>query len=189
METRDLSPGDKQGIVQGLWTSVNNGGAALVRVPKIIRTLLETEAWRDREVDGRPYHNDSFLQFITTKPLQGCGWPVEKVRALLKDEPEVDAMFRDAITAAKGTNQYTKQDSDNITIHPERGTSRAYVLSRLKRERPDLFARVVAGEMSANAAAIKAGFRKQQSPLDVLRATWRKASQKERDTFRQEIDQ
>jgi hypothetical protein len=34
----------------------------------------------------------------------------------------------------------------------ERGTSKSYTVSRLKRDRPDLFERVVAGELSANKA-------------------------------------
>lgn len=36
------------------------------------------------------------------------------------------------------------------------GTSRAYTLSRLQKERPDLFARVAAGELSAHRAAVEA---------------------------------
>jgi len=48
---------------------------------------------------------------------------------------------------------------DNV-ISSEQGNSRAYTLTRLKREAPELFKRVVDGELSANAAAIEAGFRK-----------------------------
>jgi hypothetical protein len=46
------------------------------------------------------------------------------------------------------------------TFSPEkRGTTAEYTLARLQRDRPDLTARVAAGEMSAHAAAIEAGFR------------------------------
>jgi hypothetical protein len=48
------------------------------------------------------------------------------------------------------------EQGDNITL-PERGTSAAYTLARLRRENPKLAARVEAGEISANAAAIQAG--------------------------------
>jgi hypothetical protein len=55
-------------------------------------------------------------------------------------------MFRKETTGAKHLH---KTDGDNITINgSERGTSKAYTLERLKDERPDLFARVVAGERS-----------------------------------------
>jgi hypothetical protein len=47
---------------------------------------------------------------------------------------------------------------DNIKFNG--GTSKNYILARLHRDRPDLAARVKAKEMSANAAAIEAGFRR-----------------------------
>jgi hypothetical protein len=56
--------------------------------------------------------------------------------------------------ATVGKKHVHKADGDNITMKPERGTSRAYTLDRLERERPDLFAKVKAGVLSANAAAI-----------------------------------
>jgi hypothetical protein len=58
-------------------------------------------------------------------------------------------MWREATTAPVGTNQHT----DNIsTLHDRHGTSRSYTVDRLYRERPELYAKVVAGELSANAA-------------------------------------
>jgi hypothetical protein len=54
-----------------------------------------------------------------------------------------------------------KNEGDNITfVSPKRGTGRTYTLRRLKRDRPDLAAKVTAGEISANAAALEAGIRK-----------------------------
>ena len=51
--------------------------------------------------------------------------------------------------------------TDNISNGlVDHGTSKAYTVSRLKRDRPDLFEKVVAGELSANKAAIEAGFRR-----------------------------
>ena len=43
---------------------------------------------------------------------------------------------------------------------PERGTSLSYTLRRLKQDHPELYQRVVAGELSANAAAREAGIRR-----------------------------
>jgi hypothetical protein len=72
-------------------------------------------------------------------------------------------------------------------VKPSKGNSRSYTVSRLQREAPELFAQVVAGTLSANAAAIQAGFRKKPTPLELLRAIWAKASNAERETFIQEI--
>jgi hypothetical protein len=66
-----------------------------------------------------------------------------------------------------GTNQYRKVDTDDIIIADQNmihkrpsGTSRAATLSRLKKDAPELFDRVLNKELSANAAALEAGFRK-----------------------------
>jgi len=71
-----------------------------------------------------------------------------------------------------GNNQYKRvDDSDNYQNHPAEegkrqkslgelaGTSAAYTLARLKRDEPSLYERVKRGELSANAAAIEAGWR------------------------------
>ena len=47
------------------------------------------------------------------------------------------------------------------------GNSARYTLARLKRDRPDLAERVVAGTLSAHAAAIEAGFRKRTATLPI----------------------
>jgi hypothetical protein len=74
-------------------------------------------------------------------PLAGCGWPPEKVEALIKDDPKVLALWREATTAAK----HRHDDTDNVRIKPKHGNQRAYTLVRLKRERPDIAARLAAG--------------------------------------------
>ncbi len=86
--------------------------------------------------------------------MAGCRWPLDKVEALVKDDAEVLAMWRDAVTPPDGVHH----GHDNIITR--QGTSRSCTLSRSKRDHPEIFARVVAGELSANAAAIEAGFRK-----------------------------
>jgi len=63
------------------------------------------------------------------------------------------------------------------------GRGRSYTLARLRRDRPELAERVEAGELSANAAAVEAGFRRRPTPLDTLRRTWAKASEEERAEF------
>lgn len=64
-----------------------------------------------------------------------------------------------------------RKQADNISL-TEYGTAAAYTIRRLKRDRPDLAERVIEGELSANAAAIEAGFRRRTIavPLDVSRA-------------------
>lgn len=51
-------------------------------------------------------------------------------------------------------------DENVTTLKPNEKNTKAHILARLDRDRPDLAARVRAGTMTANAAAIEAGFRK-----------------------------
>jgi hypothetical protein len=57
------------------------------------------------------------------------------------------------------------------------GTSKAYTVSRLKRDRPDLFEKVVAGELSANKAAIEAGFRRKPTTIEQIKTLWQQVEQ------------
>jgi hypothetical protein len=161
---RNFGLKERQNVVQTFWTTVNEGGARLADLPRIVRLLLERgEIWRKREVDGRIVAFETLREFVTTPPRNGCGWDPEKVALLLKDDPATEADWREATKLPPGTNQYTmpKMVGDNVPHHKaKKGNSRAYTLSRLKRERPDLFDMVKVGKMSANAAAKKAGFRK-----------------------------
>lgn len=54
---------------------------------------------------------------------------------------------------------------DNVSRRPHHGNSRRYALARLERDHPALYARVVAGELSAHRAAILAGFRHELRPI------------------------
>jgi hypothetical protein len=67
----------------------------------------------------------------------------------------------------KKANEGTIKAGSNTTSFQERGTT--YQLRRLKRDRPDLAKKVVAGEITGNAAAIQAGFRQRliQHPATV----------------------
>ena len=184
-----LTLGDKGNIVESLWHAVDRGSGSLAHVPGLVRRVITTGAWREREQRGKTYRHESFLSFITTKPLAGCGWPPEKVEALLRDDPEVLALWHDAVTGTHGGDHSSKHD--NIML-ARQGTSRGYTLARLKRERPDLFKLVKAGKLSANAAAIEAGWRKVPTVIEQLRRLWAKASPDERrallDEFMHELE-
>lgn len=147
-------------LVKALWSAVNTSAGSLENVAPLVKRLLETEAWKKREVPQlgkEPVEFSNFVDFITTPPLKGCGWPTEKVEALIKDDADTLRMWRKAITAPIGR---PSENTDIISIKPEHGTSLAYTLDRLKREDWKLYDKVITGELSANAAAIKAGFRK-----------------------------
>jgi hypothetical protein len=160
----------------------------LNHVPETMRKVLENEAWRE-------FWRNTLIQFpsfrefiIASKRDGGCGWEPKYVEALLKKSGDVVVlgMYRKAMTRKKGRPS-KEENGDIVTISPERGNSLAYTLDRLSRENTDLLEKVKAGEMTANAAAKEAGWRKPPSPLKQLRKWWLKASADERDAFLAEI--
>lgn len=87
-------------------------------------------------------------EFIEAPPRSGCGWPLDKVEDLLKDDQDTLRLYRQALLLSPGKR--TDLD-DNITeVRRSTGTSKAYTLDRLSREAPILYQAVCGGEMSAN---------------------------------------
>lgn len=129
-----------------------------VNLSRLVGSLVEVireKAWRERRIrTGEIVRCGSFLEMLTTAPLAGFGEDPDKVETLLRDDPDALRLFREATTAPSHVH-----DSYNVTIRPKRGHGRAYTLDRLHREAPELYARVVAKELSPHRAAIEAGFR------------------------------
>jgi hypothetical protein len=80
---------------------------------------------------------------------------------------QADTITRGGNNNPAGVNQHKSGDEvnhDNVMIDhktgTEQGNSTSYTLRRLARNHPELLERFAAGELTANQAAIKAGFRK-----------------------------
>jgi len=140
----------------------------------------------------------TFREFIEAPPLRGLGEKLSDIERLIADDAESLVRLRELIVAGRGNPTGNNQvgNNNNIIIstdlftEPEpatkkstQGTSRAYTLTRLKNERPDLFERVVAKELTANGAAIEAGWRKRETGIDRLRRAWNGATSEDRDAF------
>lgn len=153
----------------------------LPHVPQTTRRILSTGAWRDRFEMGRRIQFNDLVEFVTQSSAKGgMGWTPDKVTALLRksDDAEALKLWKKALrekTAQKIEDQdranlrpagpHIGRDVDNsesginISGRPT-GTSRAAALRRLRKDRPDIHKRVLAGELSPHAGMIEAGFRK-----------------------------
>lgn len=138
----------------------------------------------------------SFREFVESPPLKGLGEKLSDIERLIADDAESLVRLRELIVAPKHLHKAKNDDADNVSIIPDlfthavpakkkadAGNSRAYTLVRLKNERPDLFEKVVAKELTANRAAIEAGWRKQETALETLQRAWGKASLEEQRQF------
>ncbi len=64
-------------------------------------------------------------------------------RAIIRDDPEALAAWREAMKEQGKRNDLV----DNVNeVTADKGNSRSYTVSRLQKQRPDLFERVKAGE-------------------------------------------
>jgi hypothetical protein len=146
-----------------------------------------------------------FREFIEAPRPEGCQTPVHVMERLIRDTPAWEPYLRltrgkpgapegnqNAVKEEGGTNRNNITDCFPATIplstdvprpvrvrnyerESKQGTSVSYTLRRLENNRPDLLDRVKAGEISPNAAAVKAGFRDEAItiPKDPLKASRR----------------
>jgi hypothetical protein len=110
---------------------------------QVLDELLRARAWRVIP-PGKPYGSmDAML----------------KAEVGLGEKAIKDAIRKATLVAHGGDRRSAEFQGNNITLKLSRGTSETYIVRRLRRDRPDLAERVERGEMSANKAAVEAGFR------------------------------
>ena len=131
----------------------------------VLRDLLKYEPWNSVPKDRPCKRADVYYEGVTGKP-----WRV--LVALVREYDESLATEIQAHVHPGNPGRPSKADevidiSDNVTNIPERGNSEAYTLNRLRRAAPELFEQVKQGDISANAAAIQAGFRRPTKTIPI----------------------
>jgi hypothetical protein len=178
---KPTNPIENQQLCSAAEQAIRHGAGRLENVPGLIRRIIETKAWTLRRLPGlgivdADVEKMTFREFITGKPMRGWGADPDKIEAIIREDAEVLAMWREAMKLPRA-NQHTC-NNDNVMAATQ-GNSRSYTVSRLQRERPDLFDQVARKEKSANAAAIEAGFRKKRSPAEIAIAALKKCTPEE----------
>lgn len=96
------------------------------------------------------------------------GFEPRKWQRELVKVTEVRRLLDQPLAEPGGDRSGGGEEQDNNVILPSRqGNDPGYTRRRLRRDRPDLYERVVEGELSANAAAIEAGFRRRTATIPV----------------------
>jgi len=139
------------------------------QIPDQVKRVIENGWWKERrprKMSGKEFRYGTFGEFVEDHPPQGLGIKLDMLKKLCEDDPEALVAIREASTNIQG-----KHHSNNITMRQQetaaRGTYKDYTLYRIKQERPDLYERVLNKEMSANKAAIEAGFRKKMVSVEA----------------------
>jgi hypothetical protein len=160
-------------------SAIYHGCTKLDSIPALIRRIIENRAWECRQVKMRGVVQLTNLrEMITKQPMEGWGENPDRIEGLIRNDPETLVMWREAM---KGQGKRNDLCSNATEVRADRG--KAYTVSRLQREAPALFKQVVDKTLSANAAAIQAGFRKKPTVVDQFAALWKKASKEQRDAF------
>lgn len=171
----NLNEVEKGQLCQSTIESLYEATGGMKQFPGLLKKIIFNKAWERRVNKGKVIELSSLRELITEKPIRGWGEDPKKVEAVIKDDPECLALFRQAMTQQPGARTDL---CNNITeVEPQKtGTSKAYTCERLSKIAPELFEEVKAGRMSANAAAIQAGIRKKPTPEDACLKAFRKCS-------------
>lgn len=183
-------------IVAATATAMARGGASLRNVPGLLKRLIREGSWREYVTPvGEVEIFATFAAFIVHP--WGLNTTLDMLERICGDDMEALTMIDHATARKKGRPEkeesiLSEQETNhhNIMIkgqHDAQGTSRAYALRRLRIHRPDIHARVLAGELSPHRGMIEAGFLRQPTPVETMRRAWEKASEDERVQFFREL--
>lgn len=153
--------------------------------PGLLKKIIRERVWERRKIrTGEIVKLRNLHELITSKPLKGWGQDPKKVEAVIRDDAEALTMYREAMKKPEGGNKRSSTDDNIISDRSPVGTSRAYTLSRLQREAPDLFKRVCNKELSARAAGIAAGIVRVPSPIDTAKKAYARLDAAQRQEFK-----
>lgn len=153
------TPGE---VVAELKYMLNRGRNESDSIAALLKRIIEGKIWRGyaSETTGIQKEYPSFRKFVTDdlkiKKIDTLVGLVESVDGELAER--VQRVWREETPASgkHGTNQHG--GGGDVSNSPPGDRNRAdSLLSRLKRDRPDLAQRVIDGELSATAAARQAG--------------------------------
>lgn len=165
--------------------------SSLANVPGLLRKIITGKMWQERIVHqtGETVRFLSFREFVEAYPPEGLKTSISLLIRICDDYKDMEAVSLIAIEVGGkpggNNNPYGmmgKPDDnrinlsitkvDSIVDKPTYGNTTDYKVRRLAKKRPDIHEKVLAGELSVDAGAIEAGFRrpKFQMPKDPVAA-------------------
>jgi len=173
----ELNEVEKGQLCQSTIESLYEATGGMKQFPGLLKKIIANKAWERRLSKGKVIELTSLRELITEKPVRGWGEDVRTVEAVIKDDPECLALYREAMKC-QGERTDLCSIPTEVAGLPSQERGKAYTCERLKRDAPELFEEVKAGRMSANAAAIQAGIRKKPTPEDQCLRAFKKCSDK-----------
>lgn len=135
----------------------------------ILLRAIKNRIWEKLPCRATGRNFNSLLEYVTHPQPDGLQSSPERIEQVISHNAEALTAWRGEVVRGRGGDRRSENfKNDNVIFDhkTEQGNSKAYALTRLQREAPELYADVVDGKLSVNAAAIKAGFRKKPTALE-----------------------
>jgi hypothetical protein len=147
-------------LCQSTIESLYEATGGMKQFPGLLKKIIETKAWLRRISSGKVVELTSLRELITAKPVRGWGEDIKTVEAVIRNDPECLAMFREAMKGISGRPSVESSHIVTTLKQQPTGNSRAYSIARVQSQcDAKTVAAVMAGKMSANGALVKAGLR------------------------------
>jgi len=161
------SPEFRDHVIEGLARDLNLGRHGFVGVPTAIKLMLRDEMWKERVLPrtGETIAFDRFDTFVKASPPKGLGSDLAMVKRICADDPEAIDLI-DRVTQKHVGRPVIKKDNVHSYDRPAGNTSQR-ALRKLRADRPDLHAQVLAKALSPHAAMVEAGFRRKTATVPV----------------------
>lgn len=144
-------------VVSALSSAIYYGGSRLKTIPEALKRVIREELWREFVTPrGERVTHERFEDFLSAEGTHGLGISYEDLHRLVRDDPEARDLLDQAMQRKPGRPSPTVANSNDKR---PTGTTSDQALRRLRKDRPDLHAKVIAGDLSAHAAMVEAGFR------------------------------
>lgn len=162
-------------IVASLSSSIFNADSGLGSAPKLLKQVLkgkENAMWKKFVTQrGEVVEHDSFEAFVETPPLKGLGADMGLVKRIAGLDSETFDLLDQALKRKPGRPSAPEGEKETVSNthgfeRPATGT-RARALRKLRTDAPELHEQVLAGNLSAHAAMVQAGFRKRTLTVPV----------------------
>lgn len=153
---------------------------------KAVYSDLEFASAEEMIRDGYELDPSQIELAVAWLNTNGMDRPVPMAEALAETIVKIEAM-PDLPKLGEIGNGRKPDGRDNNVISTRQGNDTEYTLRRIKRDAPELLEAIKRGELSVNAAAIKAGIRKKPTAYEIALKAAKKLSVDERKSLIKEL--
>lgn len=157
-------------LVQDAILAFNAKVPDITRAREALATVIRKGAWKAyRPPLGKACAYTQFAEWVTAKVPRGLDTTIENIEKIAEGDEDLTDALNGVLLGHGGDRRSPAFKNDNVMLESDQGNARSYALRRLRKDRPDLHAQVLAGEVTANRAMVKAGFRPKTISVPVGR--------------------